>query len=384
MHSLYEEALELIPGGSNLFSKRPDLHLPDGWPTYFREAKGCRVTDLEGRTYRDFSGAGVGAAVLGWGDPDVDAAAVKAIAGGSTGPLLDPAEVELARVLTHLHPWAAMCRFTRSGGEAMAVAIRIAQAATGRLNVYHTDSYHGWHINDPRTKARFLAFDTGKPLAAIIIEPERLQFTDKATLEHWRQRADANGAVLIFDEISCGFRSNLGGAHLKYGVNPDIAVFSKTISNGYPMGAVVGTGTVMEAAENTFISSTAWSERIGNAAALATIQKMWAEDVFEHTAYIGDLFRTAITQSAKQAGVFVNVQGTAFIQHIVFDTLREQTLYTQLMLERGFLAGRDFYPTYAHTLDDCEDFAYAAKEVFHLVKEGGELRSDIVSTGVQR
>ena len=388
MHPLYEEAKRLIPGGSNLYSKRAELHLPDGWPTYYREAKGIRITDLEGRTYRDFSGAGVGAAVLGWADPDVDAAVIRAIGAGSTSALLAPEEVELAKLLTLLHPWAGACRFTRSGGEAMAVAIRIAQAKTGRKNVYHVDSYHGWHVNSPLDGTRYLQYDVKDNLAAIIIEPGRLDAPDPEVLEMWRKRADSMGAVLIYDEISVGFRSRLGGAHLgfinNYNTAPDLAVFSKAMSNGYPMGAVVGRSEVMAAAESTFISSTAWSERIGPTAAIATIMKMWTEDVFEHTAYIGDLVRKSISYEAKRANVYVNVLGNSHITHVQFDSMRQQTLYTQLMLERGFLAGLDFYPTYAHQLEDCEDFAAACREVFPLMKEGGVLRSEVVHTGVPR
>ena len=384
MHPLYEEAKKLIAGGSNLYSKRPELHHPENWPTYYREAKGAVITGLDGRRWLDFSGAGVGAAVLGWADADVDAAVIRTIQHGSTSALLAPEEVELARLMVLLHPWARMCRFTRSGGEAMTVAIRIAQAYTGKPNIIHAGGYHGWHVSDPRNGDQFIRWVEGQGLAAIIIEPSRLKEPEPGELEKWRQRAEANGALLIYDEISSGFRRNLGGVHLNYSVTPDIAVFSKAMANGYPMGAVIGTEAVMAAAERTFISSTAWSERIGPTAAVATIQKMWAEDVFAHTEYIGSLIKNVVKYEAQQAGIEVSIAGPPQMLHLDFKSPEVQTLYTQLMMDHGILAGRDFYPTYAHTIEQCEQFSYAAKKVFHRLNDTKLLRGPAVGFGPRR
>lgn len=375
---LYEEAKRLIPGGSNLYSKRGELHAPGEWPQYYKSARGCEITDLDGRTYLDFSGAGVGACILGYRDEDVDQAVIKAIATGSTSALLGEEEVELARLLTILHPWAQMCRFTRSGGEAMAVAIRIAQAKTGRQAiVYKTNSYHGWHVNNPVTGERY-APDGMEP-AAYIIEPERL--TPEPQLAQWRDLAAEQGAVLIFDEISAGFRSNLGGSHLKYEITPDIAVFSKAMANGYPMGAVVGTEAVMSAAMDTFISSTAWSERIGPTAAVATIQKLWATEPWDRIQNTGYLVRNTIEYHSRRNGLNIKVHGPNHMLHVEFESAEQQTAYTRLMLERGILAGKDFYPSAAHKIEHIERFADAVRDVLPRLSS---TQTEAAESGIKR
>src|SRR3989338_2144900 len=133
--SLYRRAKKLIPGGTQLLSKRPEFLLPDQWPAYYSKVKGVEVWDLDGKKYIDMCQNGVGACVLGAGDPDVDTAVLQAVANGNLSTLNCPEEVELAELLVELHPWAQMVRYARCGGEAMAVAVRIARASAGRDKV---------------------------------------------------------------------------------------------------------------------------------------------------------------------------------------------------------------------------------------------------------
>ena len=306
---LYRRAKALIPGGTQLLSKRPEMFLPEQWPSYYDRAEGACIWDLDGRKYIDMCISGVGACPLGYADPDVNAAVVDAVRRGSMCTLNCPEEVELAELLCRLHPWAQMVRFARTGGESMAVAVRIARAKTGRSKVAFC-GYHGWSdwylgVNlvegdalgskglllpglDPRGVPRELAgtalgfrhnhleelrdlvSKTGGDLAAIIAEPQRGERPAPEFLAGLRQVADETGAVLIFDEISSAMRLNTGGVHLLYGQAPDIAVFSKSIGNGFAIGAIVGRAEVMEAAQGTFLSSTYWTERVGPSATLAT------------------------------------------------------------------------------------------------------------------
>ena len=141
---LYTKAKLLIPGGTQLLSKRPEMLLPDLWPCYYTRAKGARIWDLDGHEFLDMSYSGIGACVLGYANPVVDRAVRKAITSGSMATLNCPEEVELAELLIAMHPWSEMVRYTRSGGEAMAVAARIARAATGRDKIAFC-GYHGWH-----------------------------------------------------------------------------------------------------------------------------------------------------------------------------------------------------------------------------------------------
>ena len=141
--ALYRKARTLIPGGTQLLSKRPERFLPDLWPAYYSKAQGAMVWDLDGREYLDMSILGAGACVLGYADPEVNQAVIEAVQQGSASTLNCPEEVELAALLCELHPWAQMARFARGGGEAMAMAVRIARAFTGREQVAFC-GYHGW------------------------------------------------------------------------------------------------------------------------------------------------------------------------------------------------------------------------------------------------
>ncbi|MBT3196353.1 MAG: aminotransferase class III-fold pyridoxal phosphate-dependent enzyme, partial [Gammaproteobacteria bacterium] len=141
---LWERAKQIIPGGNMLLSKRPEMFLPEQWPAYFSRSKGCKVWDLDEREYTDLSIMGIGTNTLGYGHPEVDAAVREVVEKGNMSTLNCPEEVALAERLIELHSWADMARFARTGGEANAIAIRIARAASGRDKVAIC-GYHGWH-----------------------------------------------------------------------------------------------------------------------------------------------------------------------------------------------------------------------------------------------
>jgi glutamate-1-semialdehyde 2,1-aminomutase len=429
--TLYTRAKQLIPGGTQLLSKRPEMFLPDRWPSYYSKASGAEVWDLDGHRYLDMSYAGLGACVLGYADPDVDAAVGQAIRQGTMSTLNCPEEVELAELLVELHPWADMVRYTRSGGEAMAVAVRIARAASGRDKVAFC-GYHGWHdwylaanlAGDtcldghllpglaPRGVPRGLqasvlpfefnrleqlediARDHDGELGAIVLEPARQEEPAPGFLAGVRRIARRAGAVLVFDEITAGFRLTTGGAHLKYGVNPDIAVFAKGLGNGYPIAAVLGIREVMEAAQTTFMSSTFWTERIGPVAALATIRKHRSEQAGERLQATGRVIQVAWRQAADRHGLSVHVGGIAPLAHLGFggdEAQATRTLYTQLMLERDILASSGFYAMLAHRDHQVERYVAALDEVFAALADhtrtGGvrrHLKGPVAHSGFRR
>ena len=428
---LYRRAKLMIPGGSQLLSKRPEMFLPEQWPAYYSKAKGVETWGLDGKKYIDMSYCGLGACVLGFADPDVDAAARKAIESGSAATLNCPEEVELAELLCELHPWAEMVRYARSGGEAMAIAVRIARARTGRDRVAFC-GYHGWHdwylsANlakedaldghllpglEPAGVPRGLV-GTALPfrynnseelehtvsahrdeLAAIVMEPVRNFDPAPGFLERIREIATDIGAVLVFDEVSSGWRLTSGGAHLVYGVMPDIAVFAKAMSNGYPMAAIIGIEDAMRAAQKTFISSTHWTERIGPAAALATIRKYRACDVSTHLIDIGKRIQAGWREAADAAGLPIGVTGIPPLGHFSFDYEDGQairTLFTQRMLEKGFLATNSFYATHAHQDRHVRSYLAAVGGTFALIhralqEDGVEelLKGPIAHSGFHR
>jgi glutamate-1-semialdehyde 2,1-aminomutase len=402
---LYRRAKQRIPGGTQLVSKRPELYLPENWPAYYSRAEGCTIWDLDGQAYVDFTSCGIGCCLLGYANPIVNAAVTERIAKGSMCSLNTPDEVELADVLCAIHPWAEEVRYARAGGEAMAIAVRIARAATGRAKLAFC-GYHGWadwylaanlgatdalngHLLpglDPSgvpASLRGTAFPFrynqiaeletivaahGPDLAAIVMEPMRHDAPRDGFLEKVRAIADRIGAALIFDEITAGWRSHHGGIHLKLGVNPDIAVFAKAISNGFPMSAIIGRSSVMDAAHGTFVSSTYWTESIGPCAALTTLRLLRETHAVDRLTEIGELTRNGWRRLGEQHGLKLKVGGLPALATFSFDHGDDSraliTLFTQEMLERGYLANGVFYPTCAHTPAIVASYLEAVSAVF--------------------
>ena len=408
---LYKKALKFIPGGTQLFSKRPELFLPEQWPAYYSKAKGVVVTDLDGRDYIDMSIFGVGACILGYADPDVNKSVKKAIDNGSMSTLNCPEEVELAELLCKIHPWAEMARFCRSGGEAVSIAVRIARVATGKDKIAFC-GYHGWcdwylaaNLSNKkaldgslmpglppkgvprRLRNTIFPFNYGdikglkklvskhkKNLGIIIMEPAR-DIPDKNFLKEVRKIAYQHKIVLIFDEITTGFRMTAGGIHLILGVNPDMAVFAKSMANGFPIGAIIGKKEVMQAAQQTFISSTNWTERIGPMAALATIKKYIEKKVDKHIIEIGNMVMRGLEKAAKETGVKIRVSGIPTLVHFSFEyknSLAIMTYFTQEMLKKGYLAWSQFKPSYAHKKKHVVGYLKAVREVFQKIKDAVE------------
>ena len=428
---LYQTARKRIPGGTQLLSKRPEMFLPENWPAYYSRAAGCEVWDLDGRRYLDFSISGIGACLLGYADPDVNAAVIQAVRHGSASTLNCPEEVELAHRLCEIHPWAEMARFTRSGGESMAVAVRIARAATGR-DIVAFCGYHGWsdwylaanlaeegaldgHLlkglaprgvprglqgtavpfryNEPAELEAIVA-EYGDRLAAIITEPIRSVSPTPEFLDALQSARVRTGAALVLDEITMGFRLTLGGAHRLYGLEPDIAVLAKAMSNGHPMGAIIGREATMKAAQDTFISSTSWTERVGPAAALATIHKLREQDVAKQLGATGQRIKEGWRSAAEKSGLPIDIGGVDPLPNFSIrcaDPQAVRTLYTQEMLDRGFLAIPAVYVTAAHRPELVESYLSAAASAFeviaHALDHGGvlaRLRGPVAHKGFER
>ncbi len=402
---LYRRAKQRIPGGTQLLSKRPEMFLPDQWPAYYSRAEGCTVWDLDGRPLVDFTSCGIGCCLLGYADPVVNAAVVARIAQGGMCTLNSPDELALAELLCALHPWAEQVRYARAGGEAMSIAIRLARAAT-RRDVVAFCGYHGWsdwylaanlgettalngHLlpgldpagvpaglrgttlpfryNQIAELEAIVASHRGQ-LAAIVMEPMRHDPPREGFLERVRALADEAGAVLVFDEITSGWRSHHGGIHLTLGVNPDVAVFAKAISNGFPMAAVIGRRAVMEAAQQSFVSSTYWTEAIGPAAALATLQQLRQLDAVTLLREAGEATRAGWRRLGAKHGLPLKVGGLPALATFAFDAGDDSralmTLFTQGMLERGYLANGVFYPMVVHTRPVIDAYLAAVDAVF--------------------
>lgn len=407
--ALYDRAKSLMPGGTQLLSKRPEMFAPEVWPSYYSKAKGCRVWDLDGREFIDMSIMAVGACILGYADDEVDDAVVAALRNGVNSSLNCPEEVQLAEALIELHPWFGMVRYARSGGEAMGMAVRIARAHNQRDLVMFS-GYHGW--NDwylaanlangagldgqlmpglqPNGVPRGLTgtsipFDSNnveslrdkirgkeKQIAAIVIEPARGEDAPAGYLMALRELATEIGAVLIFDEITSGFRMCPGGIHRNYGVYPDMAVLAKSMANGYAMSVVMGAEKVMQAAQTTFISSTNWTDRVGPTAALATLRKYQRENAEKHLIATGNRVKEIWHKAAQSSGLEINVTGLPTLPSFGFKgrhPIGMNTLFTIEMLKEDFLGFRQFKPSLAHDSEVLDLYEGAVCRIFSELAE---------------
>tara|TARA_B100000963_G_scaffold296499_1_gene267653 strand:- start:2344 stop:4371 length:2028 start_codon:yes stop_codon:yes gene_type:complete len=426
---LWKRAKKVIPGGNMLLSKRPEMFLPNKWPTYFSKAKGCRVWDLDGKEYIDMSIMGIGTNILGYAQPEVDEAVSKTINSGNMSTLNCPEEVYLAEKLIALHKWSNMVRFARSGGEANAIAIRIARAYTGRDKVaicgYH--GWHDWYLSANLNKSKGLdghlmpglepkgvpknlegtvftfnynKFDELEKLVkhqnigVIKMEVERNNKPENQFLQKVRKLANEKQIVLIFDECTSGFRETFGGLHKKYEVEPDMAMFGKALGNGYAITAVLGRSEIMQAAQSTFISSTFWTERIGPTAALKTLEIMEREKSWEKITNKGLRIKKRWQQLADKYELKITHKGLSALASFNIESknmLAYKTLITQELLSIGFLSSNTIYVCTEHNDEVLERYFEALEKVFDLIAECERgydvnklIRGDICHSGFKR
>jgi len=409
---LWKRAKSIIPGGNMLLSKRSEMFLPDAWPSYFSKAKGCKVWDLDNREYTDMTIMGIGTNTLGYGHPEVDKAVFRTIEQGNMSTLNCPEEVYLAEKLIELHPWAEMVKFARSGGEANAIAIRIARAASGKDKVAFC-GYHGWHdwylaanLGDEKVLAGHLLpglEPNGVPsnlkntifpftynkiqelenlianhdIGVIKMEVSRTGDPENGFLEKVREIASNKGIVLIFDECTSGFRQTFGGLHKYYGVEPDMAMFGKALGNGYAITATIGKREIMEAAQTSFISSTFWTERIGPSAGLKTLEVMEQVRSWEQITKTGLEIKKNWQELADSFKLEIDQWGLPALAGFTFKSsfaLEYKTLITQEMLKKGYLAGNSVYVCTEHTPSIVDEYMTKLSEVFALIKECEEGR----------
>jgi len=411
--ALWEKAKKLIPGGNMMLSKHPEMFLPDRWPTYFSKAKGCNVWDLDGNEYIDMSIMSVGTNILGYGHPEVDEAVKQTVSLGNLSTLNCPEEVYLAEKLIELHPWSDMVKFARTGGEANAIAIRIARAATGKDKVAIC-GYHGWHdwylsanLGDDKNLAAHLLpgleakgvpqnlrntvfpfqynnfaeledLVSTQDIGVIKMEVSRTHKPKANFLTKIRQLATKRGIVLIFDEGTSGFRQTFGGLHKLYDVEPDMAIFGKALGNGYAITATIGKREIMQEAQNSFISSTFWTERIGPSAALKTLEIMEREKSWEIITRVGDDIGKRWQVLADKYELSLNIHGLPSLISFSLpplNMLKYKTLITQEMLKKGILAANSVYVCIEHKQHIVDQYFEALEPILSMIKECEQGRS---------
>jgi len=345
---------------------------------------------------------GIGSCILGYNNETIDTAARRAIDGGVMSTLNPPEEVDLAEELVGMHDWADMVRFGRPGGETVAMAVRLARAYTGNETVAFC-GYHGWHdwylaanlASDENLEGHLLpGLDpagvpqslegTSEPfeyndieklerlveqedLAAVVMEPIRYAEPEDGFLERVQELTTAHDVPLVVDEITSGFRVRPGGYHEVVDLEPDLAVYGKALGNGYPISALVGAERVMDTAQESFISSTFWTERIGPSVALATIETFREENVGDHLVAVGTQITDGWERLAEKHGLPLKTKGLKPLTTFVVqcdEADAATTLFTQEMLDRGYLASSAVYASYAHTDSMVESYLDDVDEVF--------------------
>jgi glutamate-1-semialdehyde aminotransferase len=402
----------LIPGGTQLLSRRPSRFASGVSPIYAARARGAHFWDVDGNEYIDWA-SGIGAIILGYADPVVDDAVCRQISQGTIYSINHELEIELAEELINLVPCAEMVRYAKGGGEACAMAVRIARGVTGRDQILFC-GYHGWHdwylaanladearlnehlfpgidpIGVPRClEGTALPFPYGDPdalgelldrlrgrVAGVVMEPLRSREPPAGYLAKVARMCREQGVLLIFDEVSTGFRQTPGGVQPYLGVTPDMAVFAKSISNGYPMGVVVGRREVMQPASRMFISSTYWSDTIGLRAALTTLREIRGRDLPSHFQWLGAQLKERLTAVAREAGIAVVCEGMAVHPQLRFEVDNPDaprllpTLYIQEMAKRGCHGYASFYLNGSQGEEEIAQTEAAARETFALLAEG--------------
>ncbi len=407
---LQNYASKIIPGTSQLFGKKPELYLPGGrWPTYYSKAKGVSVWGIDKKRYIDFTMVGIGTSVLGYSDPDINKIAIESVKSSPMNTLNPPEDVELAEMLIKLHPWAESVRYCRTGGESMSIAIRLARAHTKKDKVLFC-GYHGWHdwylsanlksklslnshllpgleplgvpkgLRNSVLPFKFNDFNDleknvkkkAKYCAAIVIEPCREKLPSKKYLKELKKIARQNNCVLIFDEITSAWRTSTSGIHMDIGIFPDVAVFGKTIANGFAMGAIIGKKRIMQNATKTFISSAFWTEKMGPSCALAFIKKHKKLNIGKILVKKGKKIKSIWRRAAKNAGLHITIQGidplASFKLHIK-DWRIGATYFIQEMLKKRILASDRCYANYMHSDNLIKKYEQACFEIFTKISQ---------------
>ena len=408
---MYERLLELIPGGTQLISRRPTRFALGVSPVVATRGKGSRIWDVDGNEYIDWVSA-IGSIILGYADPVVDEAVKAQIDKGTNFSITHELELELAELLVERIPCAEMVRYARGGGDACAVAARIARGSTGRDRILFC-GYHGWHdwyqaanhgsdgdldehlfpgiepIGVPSALAgTAIPFAYGDldglgerldryrgEVAAVMMEPMRSELPAEGYLEGVASLCRDHDVVLIFDEVSTGFRPSDAGVQPVLGVEPDMAVFAKSISNGYAMGAVVGRRDVMAPADRMFVSSTYWGETVGLAATVATLTELRNRNTAQTLARTGAALKQRLNDVASDVGVSICCTGVDYHPHLEFSVEdpvlgnKIATLYVQEMAKRGHHGYASFYLNESQGEVEIEMLSDAAREVFALIGE---------------
>ena len=403
----WEKAIQIIPGGNMLYSKRAEAFLPDYWPTYYTKTKDCFVWDKDRNKYIDMIFA-VGTNVLGYNNSKLEKDVIKAVKKGNMSTLNSYEEVQLTEELLKIDKWAGMVKYARTGAEANSIAIRIAKSYQKYKPNIAACGYHGWHdwylaanlkdknnLNshlmsglDPlgvpsNLKNTSFGFQYNninelkklidkENIGVIKMEVSRSTQPNIKFLREVRELATKKNIILIFDECTSGFRQCFGGLHKLTKINPDMAIFGKALGNGYAITAILGKQEVMDSAQKSFMSSTFWSEKIGPVAAIKTLEIMEKEKSWKKITYLGNKLIFIWKNLSKKHQLKIDISGLPSLAKFNFMSKNSQaykTFITQEMLKFNFLAANSVYLSISHDEKILKKYSESLDEIFYKISE---------------
>ncbi len=400
---IWIQAKKIIPGGNGLLSKRPERFLKNDWPTYFSKAKGIEIWDLNNIKYIDMSLMGVGTSTLGYTNNYIDNKILKVIKKGVNTTLNCVEEFQLAKKILKYDEFADQVKFARGGGEAMSMAIRIARARNQKTKIAFS-GYHGWqdwyiaanlenkkNLNNHLLKNliplgipkelkgstipfQFNNFDEinkiakKENLSAIVIECGRYNYLSKNFVKKINQLCTKKKICLIIDEITTGWREANGGVYKLLNLKPDIVVYGKSIGNGYAISAVVGKKKYMKFANKTFVSSVAWTERVGFTAGISVIDLFTKKKVAKHLIRMGNMIRKGWLNSAEKNKIQIEIGEMRAIPTFKFKygvyNEKLYTIFTYLMMKEKYLATNSIYLSYKHNQKNIRKYLIIVDKIF--------------------
>lgn len=396
-NKLYKEALDLIPCVTQTLAKGPTQFIKGIAPKYLMRGKGSHVWDADGNEYIDFN-MGIGPLSLGYSYDKVDEAIKKQLEDGITFSLMHPLEVEVAQLINEVVPNAESIRYSKTGADITSAAVRVARAYTGREKVLCC-GYHGWHdwyisltdrnkgipeankdltftfnYNDIESIINSIDSET----ACVILEPFVFEEPKDNFLQKLKDVCTENGTILIFDEMWTGFRIALGGAQEYFGVDADLACFSKAVANGMPIAILTGRKDVMQLFEkDVFFFTTFGGEALSLAAAKATIEEIRDKNVPAYLAKQGKKLREGYNKIAEELEIdYSKCTGYDCRSIITFDAakagqnpLEMKSLVQQELIKRGVLWGGFHNMSFSHSDDDVEYTLKSYQDVLPILKE---------------
>jgi glutamate-1-semialdehyde 2,1-aminomutase len=392
---MFARAQEIVAGGTTQ-GKAPNTLIPGEYPIYVARGQGATLWDVDGNRFLDWILA-YGIIVLGYCDPDVDAAAIGEIREGFAFPLTRPVQNELAELLVDVIPCAEMVHFFKTGSDTTTAAVRLARIVTGREKIVRW-GYNGWHdwccireagiprqVRENVLTFRYNDLDSLEDVlkrhhdevACVIMMPLEIEAPQPGFLAGVKELAHRHGALFILDEMRSGFHLALGGAQEYYGVTPDLATFSKAMSNGYAMSALAGRRDLMQALSQTYVSSTFFTNSIPMAAAVATINKLRRKQVIPHLWQIGKGLMEGLDRLAHDLGVEAQAVGIPPTPFLVFTystpEVRETAkhVFFRETTRRGLLLhpSHHWFVCAAHTEQDLAHTLEICEKAFRAVKD---------------